>query len=120
MFRGMYKLLVFVSIFAFITIPFYSFAENNKFDQKLIDVGKQKAKKKGHNPVCIYADKNGGIYITQSKFAIRNNQATFIDGDMVINVGKEDASVWGAILKNAEYGIIKNGKLEKGDDLILP
>jgi hypothetical protein len=120
MFRSMFKLLVFVSIFNLIAMPLYSFAEDNQFDQKLVDAGKQKAKQMGHNPVCIFVNKNESIVITQSLFTIKNSQATFVDGDMVINVGKDDATIWGTILKEGEYGIIKNGKLEKGKDLILP
>ena len=120
MFRSMFKLLVFVSIFNLIAMPLYSFAEDNQFDQKLVDAGKQKAKQMDHNPVCIFVNKNGNIVITQSLFTIKNSQVTFVDGDMVINVGKDDATIWGTILKEGEYGIIKNGKLEKGKDLILP
>jgi len=116
---GICKFSLYVLIFGLVNIPFYSFAENKQFDQNLVNAGKQKARKMKHNPVCIYVDKSGTVYITQSKFAIRNNQATFIDGDMVINVGKENATVWGVNLTTAEYGIVKNGKLEKSNDPIL-
>ena len=114
-----YRLLVFVSILGFIIIPLYSFAEANQFDQQIINAGKQRAEQMGHNPVCIYTNKTGGISITQSKFAIRQGKVKFIHGDMVINVGKEDVTVMETILKKGEYGIIKNDKLEKGKDLIL-
>lgn len=117
--RRMFIFLLLISIFSLLSIPLYSFSEEMQFDQELVDAGKQKAQKMGYNPLCIYLDKNGSMF-TKGKIAIRNNRATLVDGDMVINVGEYDATVWGTILKKGEYGVIKNGKLGKAKDIIIP
>ncbi len=114
-----YNALCLTFILLLLGSPHHSIAQDNQIDKKLITAARLKAKGMGYNPITLYTDEKGHVVFTEGNMlSIRNGQSGIAEGDMVVNVGHRDANVAGSILKNGEYGIVKNGKFEKASDKI--
>jgi hypothetical protein len=59
-------------------------------DEKLCELGGEKAKQLGHNPICAFLNEQGHISFGEgSKVSFKDDQYNFDDGDMVINAGSK-------------------------------
>ena len=94
--------------------------EKYKPDKAIVDAGLKKAKELGYNPIPVYMVKEGGsIAITGgAKLTIRNGRQTFVENDMVINVGEFSIPVSDIKISKGEYAVIKDDKWVKQDGII--
>lgn len=92
-------------------------------DQALIQAAKTKAKELGYNPIPVYVEKEGGTIIITPGVMLhfKNNQTTYLEGDMVINVGSFPISGPGSefTLAKGEYMIVKDGKFVKQTESVI-
>ena len=91
-----------------------------KPDKALVDACFKKAKELGYNPIPVYrTEEGGGIAITGGvKLTIRNGRQTFVENDMVINVGEFPIPVSDFEISKGEYAVLKAGKWVKQDGII--
>ena len=76
--------------------------------------GRNQCKGTEYNPICLFTDKDGDIAIAEgSEVAIQNNSYAYNENDMVINAGDQPIKILGVNLEKGEYGVVKNGVLEK-------
>ncbi len=89
-------------------------SQAEEVDKNLWKSGKMKAEEMGYNPICLSANKQGSISFGKgTKLRIENNKHVFSDDDMIINAGKNPAEINGVKLNKGEFGVVKNGKIEK-------
>jgi len=106
--------------------------KNNEPKSAIIEASKSKAKELGYNPIAVYMkEKGGSLSITGgARLHVENNRQTFVEGDMVINVGELPVSFADfplldsftpsdkiILLKN-EYAVLKGGKFTKQTEKI--
>jgi len=91
-----------------------------KPDKALVDASLNKAKELGYNPIPVYKVKEeGGIAITGgAKLTIRNGRQTFVENDMIINVGEYSIPVSDFQISKGESAVIKADKWVKQEGII--
>mgnify|MGYP007037524543 CR=1 FL=1 len=90
-------------------------------DEKIIDAGKIKAKELGVNPIPVCTDAEDHLVIVGGAFfTMQNNKFVLSNSDMLINSGTKVIKPQGITLSKGEYAIVKNNKLIKGRDILLP
>ncbi len=90
-------------------------------DEKIIDAGKIKAKELGVNPIPFCTDAEDHLIIVGGAFfTLQDNKFVLANGDMLINAGNKVIKPQGITLSKGEYAIVKNNKLIKGRDALLP
>jgi hypothetical protein len=111
-----------IVVFAF---PFNAICEDKKVekykpDKALVDESFKKAKGMGYNPIPVYMVEEGGsIAITGGvKLTIRNGRQTFVENDMIINVGEFPIPVSDHNISKGEFAVMKAGKWVKQDGII--
>lgn len=78
-----------------------------------------KAKELGFEPVILTRSKEDTIVLMQgSVFTEQNGRFVVVEGNLVANAGEKPENVFGTVLKQGEYGLIKNGKCEKQPDAL--
>lgn len=100
---------------------------NYQPEKAIIEASKEKAKELKYNPIPVYMkEKDNGLYITGGAILqIKNSRQTFVEGDMVINVGElpvpfanfpllDNFNAPGKIiLSKGEYAVLKDGQFAK-------
>ena len=96
--------------------------EKYKPDQKLVQAAKKKAEELGYNPIPMFVESEGGnIMITGgAMLSIRNGRQTYVEKDMIINVGEFPIPVQGFKINKGEYAVVLGGKFVKQDGKIEP
>ena len=91
-------------------------------DQALVKASFKKAKELGHNPIPVFVKKKGGnIIITGGvMMSIRNGRQTWVENDMLINVGEFSIPVGDFKVSKGEYAIVKGNKFVKQAGKIIP
>ena len=84
-------------------------------DQKLLAQARTKAQTLGYNPVPVYIDENGTMFVVEGTgFETKKGELFVREAkDMLVNVGDASCNVEDKVLKKGEYLFLRDGKIYK-------
>ncbi len=90
-------------------------------DQTIIEKSKITAMSLGLNPIPVYIEEEKGeiVFTGGASLTIRDGQYTYIENDMVINVGKLSVPFADFHLLTGEYAVVKSGRFIKQTNKII-